>query len=108
MRGPALAWSRPCRTGARFRCLRFTHALPHRISHHSLYLSTVNRTCDIVTGNLNEWLRNDVITLVQRWRLSLRKAAHLSSMEEVTMPQAKHNSKQSRRSKALPVLGAAG
>jgi len=24
------------------------------------------------------------------------------------MPQAKHNSKQSRRSKALPVLGAAG
>src|SRR5262245_51677633 len=29
-------------------------------------------------------------------------------MEEVTMPQAKHNSKQKRRSKALPVLGAAG
>src|SRR5262245_30116025 len=29
-------------------------------------------------------------------------------MEEVTMPQAKHNSIQRRRSKALPVLGAAG
>src|SRR5262249_44684385 len=29
-------------------------------------------------------------------------------MEEVTMPEAKHNSKQKRRSKALPVLGAAG
>jgi len=29
---------------------------------------------------MNEWLRKDVITLVQRWRLSLSKAAHLSSI----------------------------
>src|SRR5262245_15764692 len=54
----------------------------------------------------------DVIALVQRyWRRS-KQRPHLSSIweggEEFTMPQAKQTSKQKRRSKALPVLGAAG
>src|SRR5262249_27349100 len=43
---------------------------------------------------------------------SLQKAAppveHLGGGAEFTMPQAKQTSKQKRRSKALPVLGAAG
>jgi hypothetical protein len=56
---------------------------------------------------LNAWLRNDVIALIQRYWPSLSKVAHLSS-EELTMPQAKQTSKRKRRSKALPVLGAAG
>src|SRR5262249_25680827 len=45
--------------------------------------------------------------------LASPKAAHLSSIsaevwKEFTMPQAKQTSKRKRRSKALPVLGAAG